>query len=264
MEVSQRIAVSGMLASQRQLDVVANNLANVNTNGFRRAIAHTTDIGYQAGLNVPFGNGGLDLRVLGVGEGARTADIQHDFLPGPLQATGRSLDVSLQGEGFFQVTLPGGATGYTRDGSFGLDGSGQLVTSGGLPVQSSTGGALLVPAGSTAVRFDEVGNFVATDAGGQEQVIGQLAVAQFPNSGGLQANGQNLWLPSPASGEATTVDPTAPAAPLVVGGALETSNVEVADDFTRLIQAQRSYQMNSKVVQAWDDVQRMANDLRGA
>src|ERR671930_1927923 len=106
MEISQRIAVTGMLASQRQLDVVSNNLANASSTGFKRAIAHTTDTGYQAGLTAPVGPGGLDVRLVGIGEGTQLADITHQFVPGALQATGNPLDISLQGDGFFNVALP--------------------------------------------------------------------------------------------------------------------------------------------------------------
>ena len=264
MEVSQRISVTGMLASQRQLDVVSNNLANANSTGFKRAVAHTTDVGYQAGLTAPVGPGGLDVRLLGVGEGTQLADITHEFMPGALQATGNSFDVALQGDGFFQVTMPDGSSAYTRDGSFGLDATGQLVSSGGLPVQSDTGGKLVVPADAIDAHIVDAGKLVATDATGTEQVIGTLGGSQFANNAGLQANGQNLWSPTAASGAATPVNQSGATAPLVVGGALEGSNVDMADEFTRLIQAQRSYQLNAKVVQAWDDVQRMANDLRSA
>src|ERR671933_75496 len=154
MEVSQRIAVTGMLASQRQLEVVSNNLANLNSTGFKRAVAHTTDIGYQAGLNAPVGPGGANVRLVGIGEGAQIADISHDFLPGSLQATGNALDAALQGAGFFSVSLADGSTGYTRDGSFALDAKGRLVTSGGLAVQSTSGAPLVVPPDSVDVHFD--------------------------------------------------------------------------------------------------------------
>src|ERR1700682_5940254 len=117
MEVSQRIAVTGMLAQQRQIEVVSNNLANVSTSGFKRAVAHTTDVGYQAGLTAPVGPGGLDVRLVGIGEGTQLADITHEFVPGSLQATGNYLDVALQGEGFLQVNMPDGSTAYTRGGS---------------------------------------------------------------------------------------------------------------------------------------------------
>jgi flagellar basal-body rod protein FlgG len=263
MEVSQRIAVTGMLAKQRQLEVVSNNMANANTTGFKRAVAHTTDVGYQAGLNAPVGPGGLDVRLVGIGEGTQLGDISHEFMPGALQATGNSLDVALQGDGFFQVRLPDGSAGYTRDGSFGLNASGTLVTSGGLAVQSNTGSSLVVPPDSIDIRFDATGQLVATDPTGADQVLGSLALSQFANSAGLQANGQNLWTPTVTSGAAIPLTQGAASAPLVVAGALEGSNVDMADEFTRMIQAQRGYQMNAKVVQAWDEIQRMATELRG-
>ena len=264
MEVSQHISVTGMLAAQRQLDAVSNNLANVNTTGFRRAHAHVTDIGYQAELTAPIGPNGAPVRLIGVGEGAQVADIAHDFLPGSLQATGNALDIALQGDGFFQVARPDGTLGYTRDGTFDLDVDGRLVTATGLPVQSATGAELRVPPDATAARLDDNGQLVATAADGTDQVVGQLAVATFGNNLGLQADGQNIFLPTPASGPATIQAPGSPNGPLLVAGALEGSNVEVADEFTRLIQAQRGYQLNAKVVQAWDDIERMANELRSA
>src|SRR5437588_7259507 len=144
MEVSQRIAVSGMLASQRAMDVVSNNLANANSTGFKRAVAHTTDIGYQAGLTAPVGPGGLDVHLVGIGEGTQLGDITSEFMPGALQATGNPFDVALQGDGFFQIRQPDGSTAYTRDGNFTIDGSGRMVTAGGLPVQSDTGADLVI------------------------------------------------------------------------------------------------------------------------
>src|ERR687883_434794 len=133
MEVSQQISVSGMLAAQRQLEAVSNNLANVSTTGFKRSHAHATDIGYQAGLTAPVGPGGAPVRLVGIGEGAQVADIAHDFLPGAVQATGNPLDMALQGDGFFQVSLPDGTFGYTRDGTFDLDDTGRLVSWPWLP-----------------------------------------------------------------------------------------------------------------------------------
>jgi flagellar basal-body rod protein FlgG len=253
-----------MLASQRQLEVVSNNLANANSTGFKRAIAHTTDTGYQAGLTVPFGPGGLDVHLLGIGEGTQLADIAHEFQPGALQATGNPLDVALQGDGFFQVSMPDGSPAFTRDGSFNVDTDGRLVTSGGLPVQDTTGQDLILPQNTTSARLDDTGQLIATDATGTDQVVGTLGLSQFANSAGLQANGQNLWIATVASGAASPVANGTPTAPLVVAGALEGSNVDMADEFTRLIQAQRGYQLNAKVVQSWDEIQQMANNLRSA
>jgi flagellar basal-body rod protein FlgG len=264
MEVSQRIAVSGMMANQRQLEVVSNNLANLNSTGFKRAVAHTTDVGYQAGLNAPVGPDGTTVRVLGIGEGTQLADVHHDFLPGALQATGNPLDIAIQGDGFFSVRMPDGTLGYSRDGSLNIDGEGRLITSGGLPVQSDTGTDLTVPMDSVDVRFDDAGQLTATAADGTVSIVGRLGLSTFVNSRGLLGAGQNTWTETVASGPATAVAPGAPNAPMVIAGALEGSNVEVGDEFTRLIQAQRGYQLNSKVVQAWDEVERMANDLRSA
>ena len=262
MEVSQRIAVSGMLASQRQLEVTSNNLANLNSTGFKKAVAHTTDIGYQAGLTAPVGVDGAPVRITGVGEGTMLADVHHDFLPGALQATGNPLDIALQGDGFFSVRMPDGELGYSRDGSLTIDGQRRLVTSNGAPVQSDAGTDLTVPLDALDVRFDEAGQLTATAADGTPQVIGRLGLSVFPNSKGLLAAGQNTWTATPASGVAVPVAQGAANAPFVVAGALEGSNVDIGDEFTRLIQAQRGYQLNSKVVQAWDEIERMANELR--
>jgi flagellar basal-body rod protein FlgG len=264
MEVSQRIAVSGMLASQRQLDVVSNNLANVNSTGFKRGVAHTTDVGYQAGLDAPVGPGGAVIRITGIGQGTQLADVHHDFLPGGLQATGNPLDIALQGDGFFSMRLPDGQLGYSRDGSLGIDATGRLVTSGGQPVQSDTGTDLTLPANSVEVHIDDTAQLMATGADGISQPVGRVALAVFANNKGLLAQGQNTWTPTASSGAPVAVVQGAANAPIVVAGALEGSNVDVGDEFTRLIQAQRGYQLNSKVVQAWDEVERMANDLRRA
>jgi flagellar basal-body rod protein FlgG len=264
MQVSQRIAVSGMLASQRQLDVVSNNLANVNATGFKRAVAHTTDVGYQASLTAPVGPGGAEVELVGIGEGTQLSEVSNDFLPGAVQATGSLLDLALQGDGFFSVTLPDGQTGLTRDGAFTLDGTGRLVTSGGLAVQSTTGADITVPLGAVDVRANELGQVIATGADGAEAVAGQIGLALVPNAKGLLANGQNLWVATPASGAPVPVAADAANAPLLVPGALEGSNVNVGDEFTRMITAQRGYQLNAKVVQAWDEVARMANSLRSA
>jgi flagellar basal-body rod protein FlgG len=264
MEISQRIAVTGMLASQRQLEVVSNNLANANSTGFKRAIAHTTDTGYQAGLTAPVGPGGMDVHLVGIGQGTQLADITHEFMPGSLQATGNALDVALQGNGFFSVNLPDGSVGYTRDGSFGVDAGGRLVTNGGLPVQSDTGSDLVLPTDATAARINDTGQLIATDATGADQIVGNLGLVQFANNAGLQANGQSLWSVTAASGAANPIGQGAQNTPVIVAGALEGSNVDMADEFTRLMQAQRGYQLNAKVVQSWDEIQQMANNLKGA
>ena len=168
----------------------------------------------------------------------------------------------MQGDGFFQVAMPDGSTSYTRDGSFGLDASGQLSTSGGLPVQSDTGAQHGRPG-----QLDQRAISTTPDSlwppmqPAPNRWSADWPSRSSPTTADLQANGQNLWSATAASGGAIGVAQGAPNAPVVVAGALEGSNVDMADEFTRLIQAQRGYQMNAKVVQAWDDVQRMANEL---
>jgi flagellar basal-body rod protein FlgG len=262
MDVSRSIAVSGLLAHQRQLEVISNNIANSGTTAFKRSRANPTDAGYQAGLTAAIGPGGEEVRINGIGEGAKLADVQHDFLPGILQPTGNPLDVALDGDGFFQLGLPGGQPGYTRDGTFRLDAQGLVVTGGGHPVLADDGSELRVPEDAAALRFETSGHLVATLADGNEQVVGRLGLVRFRNPEGLLANGQNVWLGTEASGPVIPLAMDAPDAPGVVGGALETSNVDVADEFTRLIQAQRGYQLNLRVVQAWDEIERMSNELR--
>jgi flagellar basal-body rod protein FlgG len=262
MDVSRSIAVSGLLAHQRQLEVISNNIANAGTTAFKRSRANPTDAGYQAGLTAPVGPRGEDVRINGVGEGVKLADVQHDFLPGVIQVTGNPLDVALDGDGFFELALPDGQVGYTRDGTFQLDGQGFLVTGSGHPVLADDAGQLRVPEDTIALRFEPAGDVVATLSDGNEQVLGRLGIAQFRNPEGLLANGQNVWVASDASGQPVPVGTDAPNAPSVVGGAVETSNVDVADEFTRMIQAQRGYQLNLRVVQAWDEIERMSNELR--
>jgi len=260
MEISSRISTSAMLAHQRQLDVISNNIANEGTTAFKRSRANLADIGYQAGITAPVGVDGAPVRLEGVGEGVELADIKADFIPGVAQPTGSGLDVALNGEGFLVVNMPSGTPGYTRDGSLHVDGAGQLVTAGGLPIRSADGGTLQLPENATAARIDESGQLVAT-VDGADTVVGQLALARFTNNNGLLANGQNIWLETPASGAAIATQPGDGGLSLIPG-ALEGSNVDVADEFTRMMAAQRGYQMNLKVVQAWDEIGRMANELR--
>ncbi len=261
MEVSQRISVSGLRAFQRQLDVVSNNIANQSTTGFKRSHANLSDIGYQAGITAPVGPGGANVRIDGIGEGVQVADVSHEFLPGAIQPTDSPLDVALSGDGFMTLTLPDGQLGYTRDGSLHLDAAGRLVNSDGLPLRSADGGDLVIPQDASAARVDGQGQLVV-QVGDAQQVVGRLAFARFRNNEGLVAAGRNVFAASDASGPAADVVPGDATGLSVVSGALEGSNVDLGDEFTRLIQAQRGYQLNLKVVQAWDEVTQMANQIR--
>lgn len=262
MEVSQRIAVSGMLAHQRQLEVLANNVANVNTTAFKRASVGLSDVGYQASLTAPVGPGGSDVRITGVGEGVQVADIRHIFSPGVIQATGNPLDIALDGDGFLEVGLGDGSVGYTRDGSLRPDADGRLVTLAGLPLHADTGADITVPQAAVAVRVEPDGQVFATLEDASEQGLGRLGLVRFVNNAGLVASGQNIWLATNASGPGMPIGVGDATAPGVMSGAREGSNVEIADELTRMMQAQRGYQLNLRLVQAWDEVARMANELR--
>ena len=196
MEVSQRIAVTGMLASQRQLDVVSNNLANVNSTGFKRAVAHTTDVGYQAGLTAPVGPGGIDVRLVGIGEGTQLADVTHEFMPGCAQADWQSARRGAPG----RRLLPGQpARRHDRLHPRRLVRARCRRPAGHQrrpPVQSDTGGRLLVPADRSAFASTIPASWWRPMPPGPSRSIGRLGLSQFPNNSGLQASGQNLWTPN--------------------------------------------------------------------
>lgn len=247
------IARTGLDAQQTQLDVIANNLANVSTNGYKRQRAVFEDLLYQnlrqAGAQssqqtqVPSG--------LQLGTGARPVSTAHLFTQGNLQKTDNSLDVAINGDGFFQVLLPDGTTGYTRDGSFQKDNQGQIVTADGYPVQP----AITIPANALSVAIGTDGTVTVTQPGTAAATqIGSLQVATFVNSGGLQGIGQNLFLETAASGTPTPNTPGNNGAGVVNQGYVETSNVNVAEELVTMIQTQRAYELNSKVVSTSDSM----------
>jgi flagellar basal-body rod protein FlgF len=250
MEVSQHISVTGMLAAQRQLEAVSNNLANVNTTGFRRAHAHVTDIGYEAGLTAPVGPNGAPVRIVGVGEGAQVADIAHDFLPGAVQATGNPLDMAIQGDGFFAVQTPEG-TRYTRVGRFQLDKDGTLVTTQGYPVLSG-GSPLTINPDDGPVNVAEDGS-ISTDRarnGTQLQVVGKLDFVDFAHRDALKPTQDNLF-------DAGT-QPTTEATGKVAQRVLEDSNVNPIIEMTNMIQVTRNYQAVQRFLDGEHDRQRRA------
>lgn len=247
------IARTGLDAQQTQLDVIANNLANVSTNGYKRQRAVFEDLLYQnlrqAGAQssqqtqVPSG--------LQLGTGVRPVSTAHLFTQGNLQKTDNSLDIAINGDGFFQVLLPDGTTGYTRDGSFQKDSTGQIVTADGYPVQP----AITVPANALSISVGTDGTVTVTQPGTAAATqIGSLQLATFVNSGGLQGIGQNLFLETAASGTPTPNTPGANGAGVVNQGYVETSNVNVAEELVTMIQTQRAYELNSKVVSTSDSM----------
>lgn len=254
-------AASGMMAQETNLDNVANNLANSSTAGFRRRRIQFEDLIYQT-LVMPGAAASQQTTMvagLQVGLGTRTAASEVIQLQGDFSQTGNPLDLTIQGQGFFQVLLPDGQTAYTRAGSFHLDAQGNLVTQDGNPVQPS----IAIPTGATSVTVAQDGTISVTLAGQTAaQQVGTLQLALFNNPGGLNSTGSNLFLATTASG-----DPIVGTAGSTEGlgtiqqGMLEQSNVSVVDEFVQMIVAQRSYEANSRVVNAADQMLQDINSL---
>jgi flagellar basal-body rod protein FlgG len=248
------IAATGMAAQQLNVEVIANNIANINTTGYKRTRAEFTDLLYQVervqGVPVQSGDGIIPEGAQ-LGLGTRLSAIRLLNLQGPLADTGNQLDLALNGPGWFQVTNPNGETLYTRAGAFNISASGQIVTADGYPVEP----ALTIPAGTTRIEINQTGEVFARIEGEAEMVsVGQITLANFTNPAGLNALGSNLFQPTDASGPATTGLPGDPSFGSLQQGYLENSNVDPVREITELISAQRAYEMNSKVIQAADDM----------
>ena len=247
------IPKTGMEAQQTQLDVISHNLANVSTTGYKRATAVFEDLMYQNLRQVGSNTSDQTQLPTGLhlGLGVRTVATSRSFAQGTIQQTSNSLDVAIQGNGFFQVTLPDGSTNYTRDGSFQVDNQGRLVTSSGLPVANG----VTVPANAKNVSIATDGTVTATIPGSTApQQIGNIILATFINPAGLEPQGQNLFAESPASGQPNTGTPGANGIGTVTQGFLETSNVNVVQELITMIQTQRAYEMNSKAIQTSDQM----------
>lgn len=248
------IAATGMSAQQLNVEVIANNIANINTTGYKRTRAEFTDLLYQMERvqGVPV-QAGEDMVPEGaqLGLGTRLSAIRLLNIQGPLADTGNQLDLALNGPGWFQVTSPNGETLYTRAGAFNISATGQIVTADGYPVEP----AVAVPAGTTKVEINQTGQVFARVEGEADMVsVGQITLASFTNPAGLNALGGNLFQATDASGPAVTGLPGDPSFGKVQQGYLENSNVDPVREITELISAQRAYEMNSKVIQAADDM----------
>ncbi len=257
---SLMISKTGMQAQQTQLDVISNNLANVSTNGFKRANAVFEDLMYQnlrqVGANtaeqaeLPTG--------LQVGLGVRTVATSRNFTQGSLQQSGNALDLAVNGGGFFQVQMPDGTTGYTRDGSFQLDAQGRMVTSSGYPLTAG----ITLPAESQSITVSSDGVVTAKLPGNPvPQQVGNIELANFINSAGLEPLGQNLFAESLASGNPITGAPGSAGLGSVMQGMVETSNVNVVQELVTMIQTQRAYEMNSKAIQTSDQMLQRLSQL---
>jgi len=245
------ISKTGLEAQQTQMDVIANNLANVSTTGFKRSRAVFEDLLYQT-IRQPGAQSSQQTQVpsgLQIGTGVRPVASERIQTQGNLQLTSNNLDVAVNGAGFFQVLMPDGTTAYTRDGSFQTDSQGQLVTSSGFPVQP----AMTIPANATSVTIGRDGTVSATVAGVSSQV-GSLQLATFINSAGLQSQGENMYVETASSGTPSTTVPGTNGAGLLNQGYIETSNVNVVEEMVNMIQTQRAYEINSKAITTSDQM----------
>ncbi len=247
------ISKTGLDAQQTNMDVTANNLANVSTNGFKRSRAVFEDLLYQT-LRQPGAQSSQQTQLpsgLQLGTGVRPVATEKIFTQGNLQQTSNPLDVAINGQGFFQVLMPDGTTSYTRDGSFHVDSQGQLVTSSGFQVQP----AITIPANALSITISRDGIVSVTKPGTASPTqVGSLQLAGFVNPAGLQSMGENLYVETAASGTASTNAPGSNGAGLLNQGYVETSNVNVVEELVNMIQIQRAYEINSKAIQTSDQM----------
>ncbi len=248
------IAKTGLESQQTNMDVISNNLANVNTTGFKRSRAVFEDLMYQT-IRQPGAQVGAANQLpsgLQIGTGVRTVATERIHSQGNLKETGNDLDIAIQGKGFLQVEMPDGTFAYTRDGSLQVDQNGQLVTAGGYPVQPP----INIPDNALTVSIGRDGTVSVTQPGatGISVEIGQLQLNTFINPTGLQSAGENLYVETDASGPANVVQPGLDGAGLVLQKYTETSNVNVAEELVNMITTQRAYEMNSKAVQTSDQM----------
>ena len=262
MSLTLDIGATGMLAQQLNVDVISNNIANMTTTGYKRQRAEFQDLLYQTkvrpgasssdqGTTVPAG--------IQQGLGVKADSVYRINEQGALQMTGNPFDIAIKGEGYLMITLPSGETGYTRDGSLQLDQDGQLVTSEGYDVQPG----ITIPPDAVDVTINASGE-VLVKLQNQTALtnVGQLQLATFANDAGLEAIGNNLLLETEASGTAVVSNPGEPGYGQIEQGALETSNVNIVQEITSLIQAQRAYEMNSKIIQTGDEMLSTISNLR--
>jgi flagellar basal-body rod protein FlgG len=246
------IAATGMNAQQNNLEVIANNIANINTTGYKRARAEFSDLIYQTerAAGVPNrANQAVVPEGVIIGLGVKTAAVRNLHLQGSLVSTGNSFDLALIGRGWFQIEASDGSTLYTRAGAFNTNAEGQLVTLDGYTVVPG----ITVPADATEVTVNKSGQVFATVAG-QQQDLGQITLANFVNEAGLEPLGDNLFRETAASGPANVGAPDEAGFAYIQQNYLEASNVDPVKEITDLISAQRAYEMNSKIIQAADEM----------
>ncbi|MCC6872823.1 MAG: flagellar basal-body rod protein FlgG [Sandaracinaceae bacterium] len=257
---AMRSAASGMIAQQTHIDVIANNMANVSTTGFRRARAEFQDLIYQS-VRTPGGQTGAGTTEptgLQIGQGTRTMSTQFMHVQGSLEQTGNALDLAIEGEGFFQIVRPGGDIAYTRAGNFRTDADGRLVTTDGMLIEP----AITVPSDASSLTIASDGTVSALQPGQTTpQELGQLQLARFTNPGGLEALGRGQFRATRASGQPIVLAPGQEGAGTIAQGFLEGSNVEVVHEMIELISSQRAYEINQRVIQASDEMMKKSTEI---
>ncbi len=248
------ISKTGLEAQQTRMSVISNNLANVNTTGYKKSRAIFEDLLYQNVRQV--GAQSSQDTILPTG---RTVATEKTHTQGSLQQTGNSLDMAVNGRGFFQVLRPDGSISYTRDGSFKLDGTGQMVTSGGYPLEP----AITIPTDALSITVGVDGTVSVLQAGNTTPTqVGSVTLADFVNPAGLDPIGENQFRESVSSGTPTVTTPGESGVGSIAGGALETSNVNVVEELVSMIETQRAYEMNSKAISNTDQMlQRLTQEL---
>lgn len=254
-------AATGMEAQKLNMDVIANNLANVNTVGYKKSRADFQELLYQTvrqpgatsaeGTQIPSG--------IQVGLGVKPVAVQKIFLQGDFVQTGNSLDLVIEGDGFFQVNMPDGTLAYTRSGAFKLDSQGRIVNSDGYPLEP----AISIPANALSTTVGSDGKVTVLQPGNTTPTeVGQIEIAKFMNPGGLSAQGKNLYLPTGSSGDATTGTPGVEGLGTIQQGYIEMSNVNVVEEMVNMIVSQRAYEITSKTVQASDEMLQTTNNMK--
>ncbi|HRP27850.1 MAG TPA: flagellar basal-body rod protein FlgG [Burkholderiaceae bacterium] len=247
------ISKTGMEAQQTQLDSISNNLANASTNGYKKSHAVFEDLMYQNLRQVGANSSEQTTLPTGLqaGLGTRAVASARSFTQGNLQQSSNPLDLAVRGNGFFQIQMPDGTLGYTRDGSFQVDAQGALVTNNGYALQPG----ITIPVGAQSITIAQDGTVSATLAGQtQPQILGQIQLASFVNPAGLEPKGQNLFAETVASGTPSAGEPGLNGLGSLQQGFVETSNVNVVEELVSMIQTQRAYELNSKAIQTSDQM----------
>jgi len=248
-----------MDAQQQNLDTIANNLANANTNGFKRSHIEFQDLLYtrSRAAGADAGGGTVVPTGIEVGNGSRVVSTAKIFTQGQLTQTGQNYDIAIDGDGFLQVQRPDGTYAYTRDGALKVDNSGHITTSDGLPVLS---GFQPVPAGTSSISISSNGQVTTMGPNGNQTY--QIQLTRFANPSGLVSLGGNVYQESPASGTPEAGNPSQNGYGNIVQGSLESSNVNIVQEMVNMIQAQRAYEINSKSVQTSDEMLQKVGDMK--